>query len=382
MKNSMKTLARGLLLSSAFVTTAFAADCSTEWEVTRRDACEKSNAESHWNDSQSNRMIQDYNARLREEERREAQRREAEQRRLEQDPVYQARLREEAAARAAAEAKRAEAAEREAYRAWFERMDRAEADKRYWAKEKEDQTRRLKRIRQRVNERLEAEAQRIFAPGATPTAEDYERLVTLSLPEWDLMRYWADQGLKQFPREFAFRHAVVQTIGCAGKTYAENGLRNDVRCPLPGFPAETFMQTGEASPRLLDRVVACGLRYLKLESFSPPGSYGPYLERSSYTMAPWLATEAKLLQSARDCEKGLPASIQANPELLKLLAGSQNKLLGEPHSWDAYRRWLLVSAGVWNGLDLGKSAQVEEGMRRLEAAYHQGSEKEWGYFRD
>jgi len=346
-------------------------------------ACEKYNADSHWNNSQSNRMIQEYNDRLREEERREAERRAAEQRRLEQDPFYQARKREEEAARAEAEARRAKAAEMEAYREWFQRMEREEADKRYWAEESARRTERLKYIRQRVNDRLEAEAGRLFAPGAAaPTADDYDRLVTLSMPEWDLMRYWADQGLKQFPREFAFRHAVVQTIGCAGKTYAENSLRNDVRCPLSDFPSETFLQTGEASPRPLDRAVACGLRYLRVASFSPSGSYGPYLERTAAMMQPWLAAEAKLMQSARDCEKGLPAAMQANPELLKQLAGSQNKLLGEPHSWDAYRRWLLVSAGVWNGLDLGKSAQVEEGMRRLEAAYHQGSEKEWGYFRD
>lgn len=196
------------------------------------------------------------------------------------------------------------------------------------------------------------------------------------------MRYWADQGLKQFPREFAFRHAVVQTIGCAGKTYAENSLKQNVRCALPDFPAETFMQTGEASPRLLDRAVACGFRYLKLEGFGPAVSAGPYLEKTDAMKAPWLADEAKLMQAARECEKALPAGVQANPELLKRIAGSQQKLRDEPHSWDAYRRWLLVSAGTWSGLDLGNPAQVEEGMKRLEAAYHQGAEGEWGYFRD
>ncbi len=65
-----------------------------------------------------------------------------------------------------------------------------------------------------------------------------------------------------------------------------------------------------------------------------------------------------------------------------MFSGNPRKLADGTHSWDAYRRWLLVSAGVWNGLDLGNPAQVEEVMRRLEAAYYQGSEKEWGYFRD
>jgi hypothetical protein len=376
----MKTLTlKALLLAAAgSAGAAQAYDCVDIRDNNQREACYKNSADDHWRNSRDYQRIQEYNA-----QQREAEQRAAEQRRLEQDPAYQARLRQEAAARAEAEAKRAKAAEAQAYREWFERMDREEAEKRYAEKEKADRIERLKRIRQRVNDRVEAEVQRFFAPGATPpTADDYDRLVTLSLPEWDLMRYWADQGLKQFPREFAFRHAVVQTIGCAGKTYAENSLKQNVRCPLPDFPAETFMQTGEASPRLLDRAVACGFRYLKLEVFHPSGSSGPYLERTPAMMAPWLADEARLIQAARDCEKALPAGLQANPELLKRIAGNPRKLADETHSWDAYRRWLLVSAGVWNGLDLGNSAQVEEGMRRLEAAYYQGSEKEWGYFRD
>ncbi|RZU38214.1 heme-degrading protein [Fluviicoccus keumensis] len=376
----MKTLTmKSLLLAAACSAGAAQAfDCVDIRDSNQREACYKNSADDHWRNSSDYQRIQEYNA-----QQREAERRAAEQRRLEQDPAYQARLREEAKARAEDEAKRAKAAEAEAYRQWFERMDREEADKRYWAKEKAAQSVRLKKIRQRVNDRLEAEVARIFAPGAAPvTADDYDRLVTLSLPEWDLMRYWADQGLQRFPREFAFRHAVVQTIGCAGKTYAENSLKNDVRCPLPDFPFATFMQTGEASPRVLDRAVACGLRYLKLENFSPPGSYGTYLGVTPAMMAPWLADEAKLMQAARECEKALPAGVQANPELLKRIAGSQRQFMDEPHSWDAYRRWLLVSAGTWNGLDLGNPEQVEEGMKRLEAAYHQGAEGEWGYFRD
>ena len=47
MKMCMKTLARGLMLSSALASPAFAADCSTEWEVTRRDACEKQNEDGN-----------------------------------------------------------------------------------------------------------------------------------------------------------------------------------------------------------------------------------------------------------------------------------------------------------------------------------------------
>ena len=373
---SMKTLI--LLTAAGSVTAAHAFDCVDIRDSNQREACYKNSADDHWRNSSDYQRIQEYNA-----QQREAEQRAAELRRLEQAPAYQARLRQEAAARAEAEARRAKAAEAQAYREWFERMDREEADKRYWAKEKADQAERLKRIRQRVSDRLDAEAQRIFASGAAaPTADDYDRLVTLSLPEWDLMRYWADQGLQHFPREFAFRHAVVQTIGCAGKTYAENSLRNDVRCPLPDFPSEAFLQTGAASPRLLDRAVACGFRYLKLEIFSPSGSSGPYLEKTPVMMTPWLADEAKRIQAARDCEKALPAGLQVNPELLKRIAGNPRQLADEPHAWDAYRRWLLVSAGVWNGLDLGNPAQVEEGMQRLEAAYHQGSEKEWGYFRD
>jgi len=176
----------------------------------------------------------------------------------------------------------------------------------------------------------------------------------------------------------------VQTIGCPGKTYAQisAGSRHAENCPLPGFPSEAFLKTGESSPRPLDRAVACGFRYLKLEGFGPTGSAGPYLEKTDAMKAPWLADEATLIQAARDCEKGLTAGVGAYPVLLKSIAGSERKLLDKPLSWDAYRRWLLVSATPWNGLDLGNSAQVEEGMKRVEEAYHQGTEQDWTYYRD
>lgn len=377
----MKTLTLKALLLAATCSAgaAQAYDCVDLRDNNQREACYKNSAEDSWRNSSDYQRIEQYNAQQREAERREEERRAAEQRRLEQDPTYQARLRQENAARAAAEAERAEQAEREANRWWYERMKNREADERAEVVKME----RLKRIRQRANDRLAAETQRLFAPGAAPlTTDDYERLVTLSMPEWDLMRYWADQGLKQFPREFAFRHAVVQTIGCTGKSYAESSQTHAFTCPIPDFPNEALLKTGEASPRLLDRAVACGLRYLKLEAFSPEGSFGPYLERTA-AMPPWLADEAKLIQSARDCEQGLTPAVRANPRLLQMMADRyKSRLLEKPESWDAYRRWLLVSAAPWNGLDLGNPAQVEEGMKRVEEAYHQGSEKEWTYFRD
>ena len=65
-----------------------------------------------------------------------------------------------------------------------------------------------------------------------------------------------------------------------------------------------------------------------------------------------------------------------------LFSGNPGKLSDETHSWDAYRRWRMVSAEPWSGLDLGNAAQVGQAMKRLEEAHYQAGEKEWTYFRD
>lgn len=380
----------GLMVFAACQSPSWAADCSREWEATRRDACEKYNDESHWNDSQSNRMIQQYNTRQQLEQLRQ-------ERLREQQAEQEEARRREAAKRAAEEEERQRPArEAAATREWLRELDRQDENRRFFEALNRKHAANLAAIRSRVKERVRTEVDRLFSPGAPPpSADDYDRLVTLSIPEWDLMRYWADEGLKRFPAEFAYRHAVVQTIGCADLSYAEHKLDSSPACvPLhKGKSLELLARSGQHSPFLLEQAMACGYAYLQWRQIrlTRRGKNGDTLEGPGPYRAwdaAYLATveqeAGRLWRDAHACDAalGLPART-LHDTLMAWMARPDReddyRLAGPPSHWWAFKRWYLVSRTVWGpNPPVRDAAAVEHVLRQVERVYKQ-NEPEWVY---
>lgn len=389
MRRLFRTLTVGVVLSLTGLSSAQAADCSGEWELSRREACEKAGVDTHWNDSQSNRRIQEYNALKNQQEREQ-------QRESEQQAERDAALRREQAKRDAEEEERLRPArDQAAMLEMMRRMGQREADQRAREETRAKEAVRLEAIRARVIERVTAETQRLAAPGAPSlTANDFDRLVTLSIPEWDLMRHWAAEGLKRFPEEFAYRHAVVQTIGCPDRTYASSWLEKKGDCPLPANPPEALMNTRSASPP--EQAVACGYRYLNWRlyalTFRLPLERdrllpGPFRAWSPDEVAQGEREASRRWQAARACEAGLGAqsalwhdTVMERMTRLVGTFGGRYLYLDEPGQWGAFRRWYLVSRTVWGeNPPPADAAAINRMLDKAEETY-KAREPEWVFF--
>lgn len=136
---------------------------------------------------------------------------------------------------------------------------------------KAETLRKLQAARQQSLVLMRQRADAIMARGAV-TPADFDELVSLSVPDWEWMSHWADQAVKLFPREFAFRRAVLHTFGCR-EAPAIEAFVLDRLCPLPagqfGFLDEAArgfaeLQAAAAQGSLLDKALYCGFEYLRL----------------------------------------------------------------------------------------------------------------------
>lgn len=218
-----------------------------------------------------------------------------------------------------------------------------------------DQLRRLRSNRLAVIARMQAAAGELAARGAM-TPDDFDRLVSLSVPEWDWMSYWAEEGYRAYPREFALRRAVVMTIGCPEVSYLEY-RRMSKRCAPArleqGLAAiEAASRDGNGNP--LDRLLACGFLY---------GWLGR-LDRYAYTTA-WQATQpgrpyAAEFEKSRALEAAVAARAQQCDAALQPIPDSlRDSVLGQMwrSGFDLFddqtnvtTRWFVVSAEAWRGV--------------------------------
>lgn len=138
-------------------------------------------------------------------------------------------------------------------------------------KAKAEMLRKLQAARQQSLVAMRQRADQIMAK-ASVTPADFDELVSLSVPDWGWMSHWADHAVKLFPREFAFRRAVLHTFGCS-EAPAIEAFVLDKLCPLPagqfGFFDEAArgfseLQKAAAQGSLLDKALYCGFEYMRL----------------------------------------------------------------------------------------------------------------------
>ena len=338
-------------------------DCSLARDEISRDACYKANADEHWRNSRSYQRIQEYNQS------------QSSQSAAQRTPLDERWEKIKAENRARAEAEREEEARQNNKTSMEEFLRMGEI-----ARANIEAARRLKEKlaegRSRTLQRVENEVLRLQAVGDISEA-DYDRLITLSVPEWDLMRRWAQAALEKYPKQFALRAAVVDMVGCDYASYADH-FNLHRQC---SFNIDSSIAAMAALPlpnEPLDRALTCGYRWLALGNFDNRmyADYSPKLWseiRDSYAGKDGLKRnqeqEEKMLKLAQVCEQEMgAAATNLHATLFAHMWRHSDRLSWHPkhptRGKEYFERWYLVSHTTWGELpDLGNAEVVNRAIK-------------------
>lgn len=238
-------------------------------------------------------------------------------------------------------------------------------------KAKAEMLRKLQASRQQSVVVMRQRADQIMAKGSVTPAE-FEELVTLSVPDWGWMSHWADRAVQLFPREFAFRRAVLHTFGCSEAPAIEAFVLDKI-CPLPagqfGFVDEAArgfadLQKAAAQGSMLDKALYCGFEHMRLGELEAwvdaNGNVQSAVEEADddSRIGDRLKFYTAQLQRVRDaitrCEAALaPVSTDLREGLFKTMWRQGKSGIRKPYSVDL---WYIASHQSWTAPDAFKDA--------------------------